>query len=228
MQDYTFGDRVMRIMENDRYFRMSCDAGQYWDASTTDFLKPWLSFASCVVDVGAHVGFDSVSYAHHAPHAIVHAFEPQTHLFNLLKHNVNVNKSRVVAYNVAVGHTTCLTSMDCDDCDPRNDGMWNHGGVSLGIGGQACVMVPLDSLHLRPQVIKMDVEGAEALVLMGAQHTIGEHKPVLCIEQNSRTINDNILRASGLQKVPSVDGFLRELGYHVIQRIGDDVIAVPV
>lgn len=45
-------------------------------------------------------------------------------------------------------------------------------------------MRTVDELDLAPDVIKIDVEGAESRVLAGANRTVREHLPVLIVERN--------------------------------------------
>lgn len=51
----------------------------------------------------------------------------------------------------------------------------------------------LDSLNLKPDVIKIDVEGAEYLVLLGGRRTIEKHRPILYIEIHSMLNMFNVI-----------------------------------
>ena len=61
---------------------------------------------------------------------------------------------------------------------------YNSGGVWLGDDGEHPVeIIPLDGLKLnRLDVLKIDVEGMEAEVLLGARNTIRQHRPFLYVE----------------------------------------------
>jgi len=62
---------------------------------------------------------------------------------------------------------------------PRN----NEGATGFGKNGELVPLIPLDSLHLKNiSFIKIDVEGAEKMVLEGARQTITREKPVMYIE----------------------------------------------
>ena len=51
-------------------------------------------------------------------------------------------------------------------------------------------IVPIDSLNLKPDIIKIDTEGFDYEVLMGLQTTIDENRPSVLIEYNPELINE--------------------------------------
>ena len=57
----------------------------------------------------------------------------------------------------------------------------------------------LDSLNLTPRIIKIDAEESELDILYGGEETIIKHKPVLMIENNSKTTK--------------IDKYLSKIGY---------------
>lgn len=60
-------------------------------------------------------------------------------------------------------------------------------GREVTIDERRVEIVTLDSLGLAPDLIKIDVEGAEADVLLGAERTLAEHDPILLMERNPNT-----------------------------------------
>jgi FkbM family methyltransferase len=58
--------------------------------------------------------------------------------------------------------------------------------------------LPLDALELHPSIIKIDVQAAEADVLLGMDGTIRRHLPALLVEINSKPALE-LLRAWGYQ-----------------------------
>ena len=58
---------------------------------------------------------------------------------------------------------------------------WSMAGVS-GAAEASVPMIPLDTLGLRPDVVKIDVEGAEVGVLRGMAHTLEHARPTLIVE----------------------------------------------
>ena len=152
----------------------------------------------CVVlDVGANIGVHTLDFARDCSPkgGIVHAFEAQRIVFQMLCGNVALNSlENVMAHHCAVG-------LDCGTLNmPRIDyGVpTSFGSVELGTGqqresigqalhwdalGEQVPLLSLDSLALpRADFIKIDVEGMELDVLNGADQLITQHKPVLYIE----------------------------------------------
>lgn len=68
--------------------------------------------------------------------------------------------------------------------------------AAVGYGDQPknATMITLDSFcqtnNLKPDVIKIDVEGYELNVLLGAENTIREHKPMLFMEIHPRFLSN--------------------------------------
>ena len=73
--------------------------------------------------------------------------------------------------------------------------------------------------------MKIDVEGAEGLVIMGAKETIKKYMPVICFEHNYQRITPEHV---GLSVVPTPFEELVKLGYKFFTYIDwDNYIAIP-
>ena len=87
-------------------------------------------------------------------------------------------------------------------------------GSGVGVGVETVASETLDALverhGLAPGFVKIDVEGAEALVLGGARATLREFRPVLLSE-----LDDGLLRANGSSAVEVVR-LLQAEGYRVL------------
>lgn len=177
------------------------------------FLKPGMK----AVDIGANEGCYSVLFAAKVgPLGKVWSFEPSPREFAILKSNsinnpaLNIslfplalgNKNRTVFLRVAEGvhagqNTLGNFSYPINELDPV--------GVS---------MRRLDDLMLeenpdRIDLIKLDVEGAEALVLEGAQKTLEKYRPVVMME-----VLETALAAMGSSTIRLLNQF-RGWGYKV-------------
>lgn len=142
------------------------------------------------LDIGANAGWLTDIMSETADE--VHAFEP---------HPTNVRKlCKMLPKNVTV-HVVAVCDRDGEvaffDCKDTAGGhaLWNPAKAANNVKTrarpkqrivQAC---RLDTLHLSPQFIKIDVEGAEYAVLKGAVQTIEKHRPVVVLEINAFGLN---------------------------------------
>ena len=103
--------------------------------------------------------------------------------------------------------------------------------VQVGPRGENIETITIDSLDLDGcDFIKIDVEGFEPLVLLGAEETIRKYKPVILFEKNFKKVSDEVLAEFGVtpEQNNSFD-LLNKFGYSNIQLIGDEInyLAVP-
>lgn len=165
---------------DDAYIGRSLETYGEYSEQEVAFLISLLQPESVVVEVGANIGAITVPLAKAA--GAVLAYEPQTDIFEMLRSNVAASPS-VTIVNLGLGktaHTAHYTS-----------NVDNTGGVGLGhTGDHEIRVVTLDddfSLD-RLDLLKIDVEGMETDVLLGARRTIAKYRPLLYVE-NDRTGN---------------------------------------
>ncbi|MEJ5384298.1 MAG: FkbM family methyltransferase [Fimbriimonadales bacterium] len=134
-----------------------------------------------VYDVGAHWGFYSLIAARlTGVSGQVIAFEPLPNNIQILRKNLIANKIRNVSLiEAAVAEQDGLARFDPGD-DTGLGHLSSEGSLEVRV-------VSLDSLWEKkeippPAVIKIDVEGAEELVLKGAQQLLTRFHPTLLIE----------------------------------------------
>jgi FkbM family methyltransferase len=160
-------------------------------------LRPGMGF----VDVGANIGLHCLVAAYKVGvSGRVLALEPQHLVFDRLKANIALNKlSQVTALNLAAGAAD--SELMLYQLSEANDGL-----ATLALSAdersskrEAVHVVRLDALIKRvfgdalPEVIKIDVEGAELEVLRGATNTFQRRGPnhvfVECIEHHLNRFN---------------------------------------
>lgn len=234
----TFDTKVGRITcyNNDHYFYNSFSTGNPYELRMIEsYLKPFVFNAESILDIGSHIGFHSVAYSRINPNAKIIAFEPQKMVFNLLEENVKANGAQnVTIFNSAVSNKVGIFSLSGSICDGKNantnieygtEKEFNLGGVSLGKNGEQVNTTTIDSLNLKAlDFIKIDVEGAEALVLLGGIETIKKYKPAICYESNSKTITEDMKEMFGLDNVKTPKEILQEIGYTIFASISNDNI----
>lgn len=186
------------------------DSGQFWWLKNTG-ASPEDNFIEFVcellderpkgvaVDVGANFGCWTLPLSKHA-HS-VYAIEPQSACVNLMRQSLEKSGiSNVHIVMAAAGAVPGTANVP----DVNLDVGTNFGGVSLlqKIAEQPdaqlhCVpVVRLDDILRGAQVsfIKIDVEGFEQRVLLGAKSTIERCKPMLFVEMDHQLTNKVLLR----------------------------------
>lgn len=157
------------------------------------FVKPGM----VVYDIGAQAGFYTLFFSRLVGEAgRVYAFEPCPYEAHFLVNHVRINElANVRIVQAAVGERTGLVGMTIDRGMTQNQ-ICNRSESVLAVPA-----VTLDRSGLEPpDLIKMDVEGAESLVLKGARDTLCNARPVVFIalhgpEQRAECVG--ILRSSG-------------------------------
>jgi FkbM family methyltransferase len=144
-----------------------------------------------VCDIGANIGAFTVPLAQLVgPEGGVLAFEPQPFLYYLLCGNVAQNSlQHVICERSILSERPGVTRIPAVDYgQPGNFGGFACGQLE-GKKGIPTNISTLDAYHLtRCDFLKIDVEGMERQVLLGAARTIAKHRPILYVE-NDRADN---------------------------------------
>jgi FkbM family methyltransferase len=171
-----------------------------------------------VIDVGANVGYFSMLFADATGKGgQVHYFEPIPSTFQRLSENIRRFPSyRNVYVNcVAVGDRTCPALMFLPQNDHAQAALVRHLDGSWKDAADQVQSIEVEMIRLddyaaglnRIDFVKCDVEGAELLVLRGAESTLRRCRPKLFLE-----MNEEWMRSFGW-KATEVFLFLRRLGY---------------
>ena len=128
-----------------------------------------------VIDVGANYGDSAIWWAKIFGSKVI-AFEPLVHVFNALEENIKLNDVDVTAYNLALGNG--------EEISGSSDGIMFSSGGDIKIRSEK-----LDHYSFeRVDLLKIDVEGFELDVLLGAENTIRQFKPRIIIETHSKEL----------------------------------------
>jgi hypothetical protein len=104
----------------------------------------------------------------------------------------------------------------------------NYGGIGLGQNGEMVQMIHIDQLDLKAcDYIKIDVEGAEILALIGAKNTIEKYKPIIWYEHTDKIVSQEMINSLHIDfEIPSVNIFLQSFGYKIYHLDQQNLIAI--
>jgi FkbM family methyltransferase len=181
--------KTVRIGQNNISIIGASDTDQYFDiignGSGDDFdvLLSTLDVdrAGIALDIGANIGITAAILSQRF--SKVFAFEPGPGVFAALKANVETNDlSNVTPINAAVSNIPGTVRF-------AENSAYGHIS-SEGVAVTAVTVddfADLNSLH-RVDLMKIDVEGFEKDVLIGAEKTIARFDPIVHMEFNSWTL----------------------------------------
>lgn len=193
-----------------------------YEKHLTLFLAKVLQQGDGFIDIGANVGYFSlVASVLTGNDGLVVSFEPEKHNFKRLQANIAINEfDNIVAYNMAVGDEDKTVSLFFNSDNDGGHALWNPGAHSFNAKSRLATirqdikLTKLDSIinniAIPPiKVIKIDTEGYEHHVLVGATEAIRRHNvPFIAAEMNRLGLiesgsSENLLRA-----------YMQRLGYN--------------
>jgi FkbM family methyltransferase len=197
-----------------------------WAENEIAFVSSFIGEGSTVLDIGAYVGTHTLAFAERVGlSGVVLAFEPQPAAFRVLEANIAANGlSRVQCHNTAIADAPGEVVFPA--IDPARDASFGSASLQsfLESSGQAepvstqvarIPVVTVDQFELdRCDLMKIDVEGCEALVLKGAEATITRHKPAIYAECNSVD--------AGLRTWKAMQGLGYDVRLHVVDAYNPD------
>jgi FkbM family methyltransferase len=200
----------------------------HYEQEEIQFVRRALKPGDSVIDVGGHIGFFAMQMAAAVgPEGQVYAFEPFDANADLLERSIAENgfAGRIRFQRAAVGAASGTATLTFPVETLNSGGAYLLRDGSAPLAGNRKKTVPvvaLDTLQLRRPIrlIKMDVEGAEPLVVTGAEHLLRNDRPIILSELHPTQLD----RASGV----SADAFLaqmRALGYRAHTLRGGDAQA---
>lgn len=166
--------------------RHGCWLGTYEQENQTHLarlLKP----GDTLFDIGSHAGYFTLLGAKLVgAQGQVVAFEPLPRNLDYLRQHLTLNQITTVQ----------VMAMALSDHEGTAQFINNQTGYQGGLSDRGNLEVPLHSLdHLIaageipiPQVIKMDVEGHEKFVLLGAERLFTSHHPILFLSIHGRPV----------------------------------------
>ncbi len=186
----------------------------YWDIKALEIINKYLPDEAVILDIGANIGSHSVYWALERNAKKVYSFEPLEYTYEILKQNIQLNslEERVKIFNFGLYNADTKASVNSYN-------QANIGNTSFSPNNTGHFeLKTLDSLKIPEKIdlMKIDVEGAEVEVLLGAENTIKANKPVIVIESfNRKSEIDEVFKTFGYKQVDTI-------------REGEDYIYKPV
>lgn len=134
---------------------------------------------SLVIQAGGNSGLYASIYSRYF--TTVLTFEPDYRWFFCLAHNAR--QSNIFKYNAALGNNHTPVSIET----PLLDNTENLGGLYVKDNG-TIPKLKIDDFGVSPDLIHLDIEGAEWDAIEGAIETIKRSKPMIVVEWDKRTI----------------------------------------
>jgi FkbM family methyltransferase len=185
------------------------------------FLK-YLSRGNNVMDVGANIGYFTLIASHLIrDEGIVYAFEPSPANNQKLRRNIELNKiHNVIVSANAVSDTTGIATFSIPSGEIKNSGRSSFRTLE-----EDCLQLEVKTISIDAELrnykkidlIKMDIEGAEARALAGMAELIKRDQPVIIME-----LSNSYLQQLG-SSADAVIHFFLSLEY-VIYLAGEEII----
>jgi FkbM family methyltransferase len=146
--------------------------GDLYEPKAVEIIQVFIRAGFSFIDIGANIGLHTLAaaIAKNKPEQRFHAFEPEPKVFQVLRKNCELNHlDFVTAHCVALGQREeNLTLYVSTTTNQGNHSLFPRSGNSEAID---CSVIALDQVFVNhwsaPIFIKLDVEGAEPLVVKG-------------------------------------------------------------
>lgn len=176
IDDYSFNGVSFRLIDPDGSVEKETTPGMNYEPSVTTLLDDIFRNSSyCFLDIGAHYGYYTVYVAKLSPDSTILSFEPGAKHLEVLRTNLLVNNVSSQVYDVALSDET-------GDIPFHNKTMKVKEGQEI----EVVKAIQFDELcsrdGLTPEVMKIDVHGAEGKVLHGMKKALRKFVAHLLIE----------------------------------------------
>jgi FkbM family methyltransferase len=175
---------------------------------------------SIIIDVGANIGTITIPTAKSLSRngITVVACEASTHIYKKLVANIELNKlDNIVPINKAILNTNKTIKLYEQKTDAKNQGLSSiYKNIDLFDYNEIDVETNtldyiINKLNIKKPVsiIKIDIQGPEYEVLLGAKIIIEKYKPILIFEHEDEYHRDPNERKNSINK------YLNDLGYDI-------------
>ncbi len=176
-------------------------------------------------DIGSFNGLFSIVLGMKYPELNVFSFEPNPANFKRTNYNIELNKlDNISTFNMGISNKTgrmdfylpkdmSMTTVSSFD----RAFFYKHSDASSA--KTEVEVISIDSFcvnqKIYPQLIKIDVEGHELEVILGAQQTIEKYKPIVLCEIFTKVFDTDIEFQSKLPAVHFINDLFKRLKYGI-------------
>ena len=167
------------ILYLDKFDSLSLSLNGYYEQKERDLIKNHIKPTDIIIDIGANIGYYTIFFSRIA--ALVYAFEPDPTNYSLLIKNIQANKiTNVIAEQKAVSNNNGVAYLELDKFNTAGNYITNKNTkTAIPVN-----MIKLDDYIQKADFIKMDIEGAETLALMGMKRILENPNLKMLIEYN--------------------------------------------
>lgn len=211
----------------------------YYEPKLVNCCMRYLNRNKDFIDIGANIGFYTVLFAQEINKRIL-AVEPTQNALRRLRQNIKLNnvESKVEIFEGVIsdhnGTLKVKSVIGKEEYSTIGDPLHESIGQQQ-ILEEDVVCITLDDIvekyKLNPGFIKIDVEGAEMLVFLGATQVLSKFRPVIIAE-----ISDKLLRKNGYSARELI-ALIRAANYQIIDPINplntfngqkvDNILCIP-
>ncbi|WMW80545.1 FkbM family methyltransferase [Undibacterium cyanobacteriorum] len=191
-----------------------------FEVMETNFVRSFLKKGDTFLDIGANIGWFTIVAAQCVgDEGVIHAFEPRNTTFKYLEKTIAINglEQRIFAHHCALGAESGKLRIVWGTQTSNPGGTWlvSRKAVSDMLPTTTHSYQDIDVRRLddfeqiqQVQLMKIDVEGAEPLVLKGSTELLRRSRPVILSE-----INEELLRIVGNSSSVELIDWMQTMGY---------------
>ena len=165
--------------------------GNYEDPQTMQAFLSWLNPDSVFFDIGAHAGYYALTANRVINAGKIYSFEPSPAARALFEKHIELNRDKIAADTIRLLPFAIADSqkqVGFSDSPIQKEGNTYIKESPVFTGAKNTIMVQCYSIdgllkqgYAKPDIIKIDAEGAEYDVLLGASDTLQQYKPYILL-----------------------------------------------
>lgn len=175
------------------------------EVETAKILASYVPVDGVIYDVGANIGLYSLVFALNRKRRVV-AFEPFHLALSYLHGNIRRNNlSNIEVHSIVLADRTGTCRFTYDPVTLYTSHISAEGEQGVELPSADLDSYIESASLLPPDLIKMDVEGADTAILLGMKRCLQQYKPIVFLEGGIRDERDRIVAIS----------FLKDLGFSI-------------